>query len=271
MNLVCAGPSQECNTFYGSLSIVAAEVNEHKCPLDSTTIQNDSTPLYKLLQASVVVPPSYTNLGDSLRHLSADTLHLASPGDLVFLSDGTATFNGTSIGNINNKVLIASGAVNVKGTVKGNATLVSGARAKITITDTLVYQDFNPHTGNAPPLPPTAINATNPNYLGLVTDGGIVFANTKPIHVNAAIVSWNPDPKGSVAELEMTVNANSENNRVTLTGTVLLAQMEKDFSPFTFVQDRRLLTRQPIGFPPTNKVGNLFKLEISNWEESSTF
>lgn len=274
MNLVCSHPEHGCNKYYAGLSIVTQEINEHKdCKLDSTNIENDSTPLYKTLLESVTVPPAYTNLAPDLRSsTSAAKITLSGTGTLIFNPDGSADFGATHYASIEGKIFVATATINVQGTVKGSATVVSAQETKITISGNLVYDSYSSSSATAP-TPPTSISSGSNSYLGIVTDGGVVFDNAAgPLQVSAAIVAWNPASNGKtgIAELEMTDNK-SNNARVTLTGTVLLGQMEKDFSPFTYVQDHRLKKTVPPGFPPGGMVGNLFRFEIRNWEESSSY
>lgn len=267
MNIICQNASRKCGKFWGEVSLVATSLG-NGCDPDSMFLSGDSVK-FKMLDAPITVPDSYQDLPTILRNKTGSSvIKLTGAGTLIFNNDGTATFNGTPMGSISDKIFVSDNNITVKGTVLGNATVVAGPDDIITIADDLVYADFIRNTGSTPPLPPTRVDSTSPNYLGLVSDGGVTFDNsTKDLHVNAAIVNWNKDAnKPPVLNL---VNNKVGNHGVTLTGSVLLSQAEKDLAPFTFVQDRRFLTKQPVGFPAGTNSDNLFKFEISKWEESS--
>lgn len=267
MNLVCQNSNRSCGKFWGKVALLASSLG-NGCDPDSLFVSG-LVPLYTMLDAPIVVPENYQDLPQILRaKTGSGIIKLSGTGALVFLDDGTATFNGAPLGSIDGKIIATDSDISVSGTVLGNATVVSGPEKIITVSDNLVYADFVASTGNTPPAPPTAVPNNSDNFLGLVTDGGVSFDNTlKALHVNAAIVNWNID-SNQPPELSL-VDNKTGNYGVTLTGSVLLSQAEKDLAPFTFVQDRRFLTRQPVGFPAGTNSENLFKFEISKWEESS--
>jgi len=260
LNPVCN--KAPCSQYYERLTISATHINTtgNHCKYNAAQVPNGLTPLYTLLQAPVEVPDSYKYMAANLRSsASASKILLSGTGTLVFNSDGSATFGATTYPSIEGLIFVADNNINVQGTVKGSATVVSGAGKNIKVSGNLTYASLS-SSAATPPTPPTSISSTSTDYLGIVSDGGVILNNTSAMQISAAIVAWRDGGTG----IEMT-----SDKKMTLTGSLLQNTSSKDFYPFVFVQDKRLLSHTPPGFPPVGKVNNLFKYEVFNWEESS--
>lgn len=263
LNPVCNHAPLGCSRYYGRVSLSGSHINTsgNHCQYDSTEIMNGETPLYTLLQSPILVPDAYKYMANNIRTAPlANKVLLSGKGTLIFGADSSATFAGITYKPIAGLIFVANNDINVEGTVKGEATVVSGAGKKITISNNLVYASLS-SSAAAPPSPPTSIASGSTDYLGIVSDGGVVVDNAAPRQVSAAIVAWRDGGTG----LERT----NASNKITLTGTLLQDKSSKDFYPMDFVHDIRMKTHAPPGFPPLGMVDNLYKFEIRNWEESS--
>jgi hypothetical protein len=271
-NWICENNSQTCAQFHDSVTIYGGTTKDKsKCAFNSSTM-DDSTK-FNSLAAAISVPNNFKYLADSLlsRTSNVQVLQYKSGGGntniLEFIGGGQVKFNGTTYAVDGKVIQITGGNVGIFGVVEGNTTVVSAGI--ITVKDNLIYKGLDT-TRTALRLH-DSIPLTNQNYLGLVTKSDLVFDNSaKALHVSAAIVAWNEATQGNkTAELDVTNSFSKNGHQVHLTGTVLLGEQSKDFSPLTFVQDRRFLTHSPAGFPDVGLIDNLFKFEVNTWEESS--
>lgn len=263
LNPVCNHAPIGCSRYYGDVVFSGSHVNTtgNHCKYDSTEIMNGNVPLYTLAQAPILVPDNYKYMATAIRASSnPKKVMLSGTGTLIFNADGSATFGATTFPSIEGLIFVASNNINVQGTVKGSATVVGASNKSITISGDLKYASLNV-TGDLPPLPPTSVPNNSADYLGIISDGGVVVNNASEMHVNAAIVAWKDGGVG--------ISKVNSSNKVVLTGTLLQDKASRDFYPMDFVHDLRMKTHAPPGFPPVGMVDNLYKFEIRNWEESS--